>query len=58
LSVVREVVRESSALSKASEVAGAVEKVGVVVSEVRSAFREASKASRDVSTTLSISSIH
>jgi hypothetical protein len=54
---VREDVRVSSAVSKAVDGTGAVEKVGVVVNEVRRVPKEASKVSRDATTSLSISLI-
>ena len=52
--VVREDVRASSAVSSALDAAGAVEKVGVVVSDERRLPKEASKASRGASTIFSI----
>jgi hypothetical protein len=54
---VREDVRASSAVSKAVDGTGAVEKVVVVVNEVRRVPKEASKVSRDATTSLSISLI-
>jgi hypothetical protein len=54
---VREDARVSSAVSKAVDETGAVKKVGVVVNEVRRVPKEASKVSRDATTSLSISLI-
>lgn len=53
----REDVRASSAVGKAVDGTGAVEKVVVVVNEVRRVPKEASKVSRDAKTSLSISLI-
>ena len=53
----REDVRVSSAVSKAVDGTGAVEKAVVVVNEVRRVPKEASKVSRDATTSLSISLI-
>ena len=53
----REDVTVSSAVSKAVDRTGAVEKVDVVVNEVRRVPKEASKVSRDATTSLSISLI-
>ena len=53
----KEDVRVPSAVSKAVDGTGAVEKVGIVVNEVRRVPKEASKVSRDATTSLSISLI-